>query len=38
MHKTINSKEVYSGKVFKVFHDTIELPNGNTTTRDTVKT
>lgn len=35
--KTLSSKEVYNGKVFKINHDLVELPNGENTTRDTVK-
>lgn len=33
--KTLKSEEVYKGKVFKITHDEVELPNGKTSTRDT---
>ena len=34
--KTIESKEVYKGKIFTLKRDVVELPNGKTTERDVV--
>ena len=31
---TINTKEIYNGKIFKIKQDLVELPDGSTTTRD----
>jgi len=32
--KTIESKDIYNGKIFKIKQDIVELPTGNKTTRD----
>ncbi|MBE7031181.1 MAG: NUDIX hydrolase [Ruminococcaceae bacterium] len=34
--KTIATKEIFDGKIIKVRVDTVELPNGNTSTREIV--
>lgn len=34
--KTLDSKEVYKGKIFTLKKDVVELPGGNTTERDVV--
>ena len=34
--KTLNSKEIYNGKIFKVRCDNVELPNGSFVSRDVV--
>ena len=31
---TINTKDIYNGKIFKIKQDLVELPDGSTTTRD----
>jgi len=35
--KTISSKQVFDGKLLKVFSDSIELPNGKEATREYIK-
>ncbi len=35
-YKVINSKKVYDGKIFDIVRDEITLPNGHTTTRDSL--
>ena len=34
--KTLNSKEIYKGRIFTVTNDIVELPNGTTAPRDIV--
>lgn len=35
--KKINSKQIFDGKIVKLFVDTVELPNGQTATREIVR-
>ena len=35
--ETISSENVYAGKIFDVFSDSVKLPNGNVTKRDYIK-
>ncbi len=34
--KTLDSKEIFNGKVLHILHDTVELPDGNTAMREIV--
>jgi ADP-ribose pyrophosphatase len=35
--ETISSENVYDGRIFNVFSDSVRLPNGNVTTRDYIQ-
>ena len=35
--ETISSENVYDGRIFNVFSDSVKLPNGNVTTRDYIQ-
>ena len=35
--KTLSSETVYEGKIFTLYKDTVELPNGNTALRDRIE-
>src|SRR3977135_4538529 len=37
MEETVESHEVYGGKLFKVYRDQVRLPNGHLTTREIVR-
>ncbi|MFV9510754.1 NUDIX hydrolase [Tepidibacillus sp. LV47] len=37
VEKTIESKQIFDGKIIKVFVDTVELPNGKQATREIVR-
>ena len=35
--KKLDSKQIFDGKIVKLFVDTVELPNGETATREIVR-